>query len=352
MKTIASIDSENFSAAWNQANKAHRRAKKSLATSRIVNTAGLLLFALCSYVTVLFGLYRWAPEGLRALAELMPRRLELWQSIESAVLSADTTTFQYAVFYLGCAAMPALIFSLTAAVLVQIFYVPAKESLPTDSLHKDSTALVLMLERARATAQKARKTRSLLFYIGFLVLAVLTCLWAFRGENGPANWAAVAAGLSADGVKTTLLTLVGLVALLVVLYRLFDLVTGLLYRCRIPYESVAQAWIFHATADEQTEGLTPEQIAQNRKSRANELLCQAMEKDRIGDYPGSRPLFAQAACLGSVPAMDRMARFHIVSDPECAIYWYQRCLDSGEALPGTAERLQRVKRGQRVDVNY
>lgn len=352
MKTIAPITSENFSDAWNRANKAQRRAKKSLAISRVVNTAGLLLLGLCSYVTVLFGLYRWAPEGLRALAELMPRRLALWQSIESAVLSADTTTFQYAVFYLGCAAMPALIFSLIAAVLVWIFYVPARESMPIDSLHKDSTALVLVLERARGTAQKARKTRGLLFYAAFLVLAVLTCLWAFRGENGAANWAAVAAGMSADGLKTTLLTLVGLVVLLVVLYRLFDLVTSLLYRCRIPYESVAQAWIYHATAGGQTDGLTPEQIAQNRKSRANELLCQAMEKDRQGDYPGSRPLFAQAACLGSVPAMDRMARFHIVSDRECAIYWYQRCLDSGEALPGTAERLRRVKRGQSVDVNY
>ncbi len=352
-KYTTPITNENFLEAWNEADKKLRWAKKSFVIGKLTGTIGMLLFALCATAVVLAFVYHWGPEFYKGLFEMIPNLVPKWLEFESKHLPMGAEQKEYLVFYASIAYLPALAFAAAVTILVHLLYHPFKKKPVEGDSKKNAEMMVQNLEKARNLTIRAKANWSALvfaFYLG--IVSILVVLAMFLSDSEFISTGAIENQSTARSSLNLFVVMIGIFAVFCLLNYSYILLSRCFFWCKVPYAWIADAEYYHTFAEEQTEGLSEEEIQAKRQEFAEKKLAEAMEYEKYGNYVQAKKEFVQAASTGNVLAMDHLARFLSGSDKEAAIYWYKKCLDSGEAVEGTKKRIRQLKKGHRIDVNY
>ena len=345
------ITKENFSEIWKNTDKKLRYAKKCRVIGGLIGTIGMIIFAMCSIAAVFIAIYHRGPEFYAEFMEMIPGLIPLVLKFESEYIAAGGGTENELIYMCTALAyIPAIIFAVAVTILVHMIYHPFKTKQEEGNEKKNAKLLVSNLTQIRKLSVKAEKNLvGVACVFDLVVVAALVLLYVFFSNSETV-------GIQAMGNRSTIemiLSLFGMTATLFLAFYLLNLsyiwITKIFYWCKIPYAKLADAESFKCFIEEETAGKSVEEVQAARKEIYEKNLSNAIDAEKNGNYARAEELLMYGACAGIVDAMDRLAFVLSKTDKEAAIYWYQRCMDSGEALDGTKARIRTLKRGKRIE---
>ena len=240
------------------------------------------------------------------------------------------------------------------SLLVRLFYHPLKRQLPEGAYTDQTAALAAAAREARDYAYRTRLSPSMasimiiIFSIVILFLAYIiyvddpemikAVLRIFPTQDEYVNCSLYALALYLPcGISSWLLLTL----------------TRWIYRYDFPHDLLAQAESAVLFAQEETEGLTPEEIVAQRKERAASLRDEAIELEKELGHQKAMKMLHEAALLGDIPAMEHYGRHCILTHlDDSARYWLRKALDSGEAGKDTRKMLLRLQLHLNHNVSY
>lgn len=252
----------------------------------------------------------------------------------------------------------ALVIYLLGALGVAIACHPA--SVPcTATSARDQGAL--LLKRARQARRYAAATRwffcgpcPVIFAVSCLALTAACILSA--EDMGAAvedlgQFPLLSAFLPPIAVIVTVLALLSLGY--AGLDALLGLVLKLIYRCPLEQRLIADAEAFSLFSAREDGKLPPQEILASRKAYGESRRTEALTKERQGINKGVRAMLLEAALAGDVLAMAHYARHCLICrERENALYWLERCRESGIRNRRIERTIRKLRRGSLVKATY
>lgn len=367
------ITRDNFAEAW-QIVDAHRRtAKKKYACVNVASFFSNMVFAVMTLFAVNGLIHDHMTGRYSDYLENVPYLLPIWERASGFFLKPGqswqvqvllTALVIYGIAFLVCGLF---------VLLVTVFYHPRKLPVP-ESPTKDSAAHMLSMARdARRYANRTGHSGSALWaFIFLMIIFILFAIFAMTGLNGMDDFVKLATGFILEWLAPVLKSEIAVMsaemalftpALMVyclsmyLAYALLNLLHAMsvqfMYRYKVPYSFVADVEYFHVFCEEETDGLSDEQITERRRQAAEAKRGEAIEMESIRAYGRAKELFAQAAHAGDAAAMEHYARHWLISNAkDPGRYWLQKAVDTGNASPEAAKNLRRLKWRRKVRAKF
>lgn len=372
---IAPITAETFEQSWVEVDMHRRKAKRQLACVKVPSFFSNLVFA----VLVLFvgnGLIYTSLQGsyCRFLREI-PYFLSIWNRVNRMITEPLWPTALRILVPVVLVYLISFLVYVVFMLLTLAIYHPFKRKLPDAVAQENAQQLLQMARDARRYSRKSTPGISLFWALFFVMIqfGLIAMYWLteLKGMDAmmevfvapvikvlePYLGEMTAMQLSSLSSSLFMPTLMVFCVSFYVIYALFNLIHTLSTRVLrfhdVPYQFVAEVEHYAAFAGEETEGLTPEEIAQKRRDCAEETREKAIEMEKIHAHAKAKELFCAAAHSGDVPAMEHYARhWLIIGAKDPGRYWLQKAVDSGQASEFAVKTLKRLKWHRKYRAEY
>lgn len=373
--TLIPITKENFPEVWQSVDAQRRTAKKKYISASFAPFFSNMVFAILVLLVGNGLIHDHLKGSYSNFLEDIPFFLTVWDKAAGLLIKPEWSialkiAVPLLVMYLVCF-LVCLIFVL----LVTAVYHPFRRQLPEGTDKENAELLLSMARDARRYSLRTVSSGSMLWaliftMIQFCVLALYIMIELKTLDKLMVITIApimkLLEPLTKDFSDFQLMNLEGAVFMpSLLLYSLalylgyafvnyfHALSTQILYKYRIPYSYVADVEYYYVFADEETEGMTQEEIQARRTETAKDKLKEALDMEKLGAYGRAKELLSQAAHSGDAEAMAHYARHWLIAqakDP--AKYWLQKCVDTGEAGEYAVKTLRRLKWHLRVRAAY
>lgn len=362
----APITAETFEENWKIVDNERRKAKKKYIMTGIASFFSNMAFAFLILI-VSNGLIHNHLEGSYCdFLEDIPYLLPIWDKICALILKPEwgiglqiavPLILVYAVCFAVCG-----IFVL----IVMGIYHPFRRKLPTSTVKENANQMLTMARDARRYSRRSGASGSMLWALIFMMIqyCIIALYIIIELEDLNAIFTVVTAPImellnpvTKDFTTMQLMSLEAavfapaLMVFTVMLYLAYALLNQIhatsvqfMYKYHVPYSFVADVEYYYTFADENTEGMTEEEISTRRKEESEAKRIQGLDLERIGAYGKAKELLAEAAHGGDVAAMEHYGRHWLVIgavDP--GKYWLQKCVDTGMAGEYAIKTLRRIK---------
>lgn len=179
------ITDENFSQAWEYANKKLVEIKKKQFTRKILVLVANTILFLCALALVLNLIIRIPSSTIEAFFDTLGPLKALATSVNPLIYHPDLHTAIQLIIYLAFLLLPAFLASAIISLIISFAYKPAAPNTETGDKAIDSKTLVDALFEAQIRGKKVEGIFSVVFTGSFLVaiLALATYLYIFVMNN-------------------------------------------------------------------------------------------------------------------------------------------------------------------------
>lgn len=366
---------ENFPASWQNVDAQRKIAKKKYVTSRTASFFSNMSFAVLILIVGNGLIHDHLEGGYCAFLEDIPHFLTVWETVKSLILRPDwNIALQIAVPVLLLYGVCFLICGIFV-LLVTAVYKPRSQKLPDGNVKENAGRLLAMARDARRYSRKTVANGSMLWALIFMMLQfmLIALYWLLALENNDAVFTLIISPVMkllepfiADVTMTQrasiemalftpclMLFCLGIYIVYAFLNQVHALSVQFMYKYNVPYSFVADVEYYYTFADEDTTGMTEEEIITRRRESAQTKRTEGLEMEKLGAYGRAKELLSQAAHSGDAEAMAHYARHWLIAqakDP--AKYWLQKCVDTGEAGEYAVKTLRKLKWHLRVRAAY
>ncbi len=373
--TLIPITKENFPEVWQSVDAQRRTAKKKYISASFAPFFSNMVFAILVLLVGNGLIHDHLKGSYSNFLEDIPFFLTVWDKAAGLLIKPEWSialkiAVPLLVMYLVCF-LVCLIFVL----LVTAVYHPFRRQLPEGTDKENAELLLSMARDARRYSLRTVSSGSMLWALIFIMIQFCVLALYIMIELKTLDKLMVITiapimkllePLTKDFSNFQLMNLEGAVFMpSLLLYSLalylgyafvnylHALSTQILYKYRIPYSYVADVEYYYVFADEETEGMTREEIQARRTETAKPKLKEALEMEKLGAYGKARELLSQAAHAGDADAMEHYARHWLISqakDP--GRYWLERCVATGHSSEQAQKNLKRMKWHLKVRAAY
>ena len=348
------VSPENIEQCWYSIDRLRRKSRLMGAISRIGGFFAnlVLLFALIIAVNVLI---RLNFEGsYPAFLSTIPGFLQLTELLSLHILNPGDSLQLQALKLAGVVYAVAILVFLLLSLLIRFFYHPLKKQLPGGIYSEQAAALAAAAREARTYSCKTRLSP----FMGCIILAIVAVAVLFLAYIVYFNDAERMKALLRifptrdESLNCTLYAMTLYIPFGISSWLLLVL-TRWIYRYDFPYALMVQAETSAIFAQEETDGLSEEALADRRRADAEKIREEALAMELEHAYFRAKSLLLKAALCGDVPAMEHYARLCLLDHMnDSARYWLDRCVESGEASMEAKSMLKRMKLKLRHNVRY
>ena len=311
------ITKENFSDAWKQIDRKYRYSKKCVVIGSVVNTIGEMLFAGGMIAGIAYATFKKVVD-----VEL------LLENFKTAAVLAVAICFAW-------------------ALLVHIIYHPFRTKYTEDAWAENAKSMVELAEKTRDNIKKLKRGISNLSWCIYILAVMIdvtghftsawqSCLYqVFLKDYVDLNNGGLIVMPLAE------LILFGFV------HSIFKFITKWSFFCPVSYKEVVRAEEFRVEIEEELV----DKSEKEKEVLSDILLEKGISAYANKEYKEAKEMFLKSALLGNVAGMDRIALHYagVVMDKEIAVYWYKKCIASGDKSKMTKKHLRMAKNGIRVD---
>lgn len=342
---MPAITPENFDSCWQFIDRLRRKSRRMNAIARIGGFFANLFF-LFSLLFLANGiLYNHFHGYYHAFLDSLPVFPQLWAYITQLFLNpGDGLTAEIGKLLPAAYGLSMLLF-LALALLIALLYHPRRRQVPAGTYAEQTQLLSKAAQEAWTKSYQTKISTSMASAL-LVIVAAFILLFAYTIFREDAN--EVEAMLSIFPThdyetNCVIYTLTAYFACHIFSTVLF-LLTRFIYRYQFPYDFMVQAEAAALFAQEETEGLTPEEITARRRERAATICEDAIDLEREAAYQKAKKMLHEAALLGDIPAMEHYARHCILSHlNDSAMYWLKKCIATGEASKEAEKMLLRLR---------
>lgn len=342
---MSPITPENFDSCWTLTDRLRRKSRRMCAIARI---GGFLtnLFLLFALLFISVGLIADQVRGsFRMFVTSLPLYPDLWKAItELALKPGDSLTAQ-AVKLVLCAYGASILLFISLALVIALLYHPRKKAVPQGTYAERTELLCKAAQEAWARSFRTKISTSIASTL-LMIVAAFVLLFSYTVYLQDANAIASLLSIFPTPDFSTNCMIYVLVAYLISNFfsTILLALTRFIYRYQYPYDFMAQAEAAVLFAREESDGLTPEEISDQRSARAAALRDEALELEKEAVYQKAKNMLHDAALLGDIPAMEHYGRHCLLSHlDESGRYWLKKAVASGEAGSDTAKMLRRLQ---------
>jgi len=372
-KLITPITAENFPENWKTVDSERRTAKKKSVATRIASFFSNMVLTVMSLFAINGLIHDNFKGSYCDYLEEVPYLLPIWDKVSSYFLKPEhnwyiqillTALVVYGSCFLVCGLF---------VLLVQILYHPRKRPLPNLTPKENASQMLAMARDARRFANRTGSRNhvfwALMFMIGqFALLSLYTVMREGTFERilqlltspimkllepymrnnmmrGGAEGALIMPAL--------MISCLGMYLAYALIGLIHSLTVNFMYHYKVPYSFVAEVEYHSVFADEETCGMSQEEIETNRSDKAMQWLEQALEYEKICAYGKAKQLYAQSSHCGNPDAMEHYARHWLIANAkDPARYWLQKCVDTGHASDTAVKNLRRLKWHRKIQSKY
>ena len=348
------ITPENFDSCWQYIDQLRRSARRKCAIARFGGFWAnffLLFFLLFAANGLIYAHFHGPYHSFLAS---IPMFSELWTKTSALLLNpGDSLNVQLIKLILGAYGVSILLF-LVLALLIALTYHPRRRPVPEGTYAARTEQLSKAAQEAWSRSIKTRLSTSAASTLLVIICAFgLVSAYAVYLQD-PNLLAGLLAKYPTGDVATNCMLYVFAAFLVSHLFSsILLLLTRFLYRFHFPYDLMAQAEAAVFFAGEETENLSPEEIAAHRKERAATLRDEAIALEKEAAYQKAKNMFREAALLGDAAAMQHYARHCLLSHlNDSARYWLNKAAASGDADEELKSMLRRLRLHMHHNVQY
>lgn len=372
-KLITPITAGNFEENWTIVDSERRTAKKKYITTKVASFFSNMVLAVLTLFAANSLIHDHMQGGYCDFLEDVPYLLPVWNKFSGYFLKAGqgwlvqtvlTALVVYGISFLVCGLF---------VLIVLAIYHPFKRPLPTGTPKENAEQLLSMARDARRYANRSGSRGNAFWALVFILVqySLVTIYAVLELQTIDALFelaTALPMKLIAPYMQNQLMYFSAQNAIFVpalmiysfILYLAYTLIgtihsltVNFMYQYQVPYSFVAEVEYHQVFAEEQTEGMTPEEIQAKRTEAAKEWLEKGLEMEKLCAYGKAKELYAQAAHSGNAEAMEHYARHWLIANAkDPARYWLQRCVDTGTASETAVKNLRRMKWRRKVSAKY
>lgn len=347
------ITEENLPECWEYVDKRRRIARKMSAIAGIGKFVINLLFLWILIFIACGLLYERVDSPFREFWEslfLFP----YWEAVRAQLLIPGDSIWADIGRLVPTAYLLSAVAFLLLAVCIHLLYHPFKKKMPEGTYAENTDLLAKQAQEAREASYSTRSSTS----IAATLLAVVTIFFILFGftiyvQDAPYITALLTIFPTKDYQTNCLIYVLILYAISDIVCSILMFITLPIYRYEFPYDFVVQAEQAAIYAWENTQDLTPEELAEKRTADAVKLRKEALELEKENAYNVAKRMLLQAAICSDVPAMEHYARHCLLSHMNSSAgYWLKKAVASGEASPEAKKMLLRLRLHLRHNVEY
>lgn len=373
--TLIPVTKENFPEVWQSVDAQRRTAKKKYISASFAPFFSNMVFAILVLLVGNGLIHDHLKGSYSNFLEDIPFFLTVWDKAAGLLIKPEWSialkiAVPLLVMYLVCF-LVCLIFVL----LVTAVYHPFRRQLPEGTDKENAELLLSMARDARRYSLRTVSSGSMLWALIFMMLQfmLIALYWLLALENNDAVFTLIISPVMkllepfiADVTMTQrasiemalftpclMLFCLGIYIVYAFLNQVHALSVQFMYKYNVPYSFVADVEYYYTFADEDTTGMTEEEIITRRRESAQTKRTEGLEMEKLGAYGRAKELLSQAAHSGDAEAMAHYARHWLIAqakDP--AKYWLQKCVDTGEVGEYAVKTLRRLKWHLRVRAAY
>lgn len=361
------ITKDNFPQCWEIVDTERRTARKKRMISTVAPFFSNQVLLVLVFIAGNGLIHDHVPGDYGDFLEELPFLLPIWQKYSALFLKPGQswllqTALTALVIFLICF----VVFGFFTLVVTALYH-PRRKRLPNGS---DKECAEQMLDQARSARVSANQTgndaSALSIFLFFAAVAGILVAYVIMAQLSYEDIVAIFlpdADLSEPDpfgyVRNYLSFVIPAYVLLItfgfaLLQQLHGLTVKPLCEYKIPYSFVAEVEYYATFVEENTEGMTEDDIRKQRAEAADAILKEALYLESIHAYGKAKQLLAQAAYGGNVSAMEHYARHHLLAhlkDP--ARYWLEKAVASGSASSWAVKTLKRLKWHRKIkDIRF
>lgn len=352
-KYISPVTDANWTDCWKYVERKYGQAKRSFLIGKLVGILGELAFLICMLFITIGGIYTANIPVINEFLDSIPHLIPLWEKFCGFLFKPGMAGYVKVILvFLSAYAVPlALCIALT--VLVYILYHPIAKK-PGEDIKQNASTMAERAQKAKRFCNRAKNNIATACDILYLVLIAALFTVIILANLGKTDVVKTVSEIfPIDNVMVVTFVVFAVFCCYSVFDNIFCQITKWLFFCKIPHSLLADTARFRLYAGESNEGVSEEELAAKYLADAKEKRAKALELEKDGEFARAKLQLLEAALAGDPVAMDNYARHCIIArHNEEAIYWLQRCVETGEADEVTVKRLKDMKRGRHVTVTY